>query len=825
MLVGGGGAEEPLRNALIHVPALLLLAVLVAAHAGQVRALPSQGRVAFGLASGAILILFCLHFLPLPDGPWFDTDAQHLADTPRTLAGVADQSRTLSLDAEASQHALISLALSAAILIFCLSASGRELRLLARVALLGAVTSALIGMAQLGIGRWDWLMVGDQAENVGTGLFANPNHQAGLLAVALIFAGLEWRGSRQHVHRALVLVAAMLLMTGIIASGSRSGLVMALIALPTAIHLSGAKRQPRRLFAGLAIAAALLVGMIALYPAGAGLALRQQLLDGSDIRFALWPELVPLLKASWPWGSGIGSFAPLYAAFENLDLTGDRFINHAHNDLIEWLIETGLPGAVLLLGLAVGLVVTARRRLRGATGEDRALHIAGIATVGLLLLQSLVDYPLRIETMVAVAALGLGMILFRPDAPFVRHEGRLPGRSLAMGAIMLPLMAMIGFQALQMGLAQQAVRDGNGPAAYAFHPQNGAGAALAAQAALANNEILDAERLARTAIAETPLSPMALRVLALAAEAQGKPSGEFWRAAAALGWRDGPTQFWAFRQALAAGEMEVAAIRADAALRVGKRKDEMIVLGRNAANDAAFRAAWLERLATSPAWRPAFFALTNDSSDGELAGIAALYEAGLAPKSAEMAPFLDQLLRRGRGTEAANLFAKVDNGPALPVRDAGIEADTDSYKRGLTAFDWRIRPSNLGNGNVEYDGDNRFLSVSGTGVSRWEGLHRYFDLPPGDYRLSVDLRRIEGPSDGVALRLACGSDDLGFQTMELGDLPLGEWVQRSADMRIGTGCRPFRFGVQTLQRGEPVAIGIDNLAIERIGDANAPTQP
>jgi O-antigen ligase len=117
------------------------------------------------------------------------------------------------------------------------------------------------------------------------------------------------------------------------------------------------------------------------------------------------------LKQSWPWGSGLGTFVPVFQANENLDLVQAAWVNHAHNDLLEWLLETGLPGAILLAAALASLIWRMLRLMRSRTVADPAPALAGFTILLLLSVHSLVDYPLRMRSLAAVAALAIAFIL------------------------------------------------------------------------------------------------------------------------------------------------------------------------------------------------------------------------------------------------------------------------------------------------------------------------------------------------------------------------------------------------------------------------------
>jgi O-antigen ligase len=120
-----------------------------------------------------------------------------------------------------------------------------------------------------------------------------------------------------------------------------------------------------------------------------------------------------------PTGSGIGSFPSVYATVEKpADLLAGRYANHAHNDLLEMWLETGLVGPTLLILFLIwltrkGIAVFAKPN-SDLPPVDRALVRASILIILLLLAHSLVDYPLRTSAMTALFAFACGLLIDPP---------------------------------------------------------------------------------------------------------------------------------------------------------------------------------------------------------------------------------------------------------------------------------------------------------------------------------------------------------------------------------------------------------------------------
>jgi hypothetical protein len=140
------------------------------------------------------------------------------------------------------------------------------------------------------------------------------------------------------------------------------------------------------------------------------------------------------IAATLPLGSGYGTFDIVYPSAESDVAVSASFINHAHNEPLELLLEGGVPAVVAMLAylVLIGWRLPAARR--------SPLALAALCGIGFILIHSLVDYPLRTAALVAVFAL-LNAIYFAPElapAParrrrggkVTRGSGRQPGSPL-----------------------------------------------------------------------------------------------------------------------------------------------------------------------------------------------------------------------------------------------------------------------------------------------------------------------------------------------------------------------------------------------------------
>lgn len=117
-----------------------------------------------------------------------------------------------------------------------------------------------------------------------------------------------------------------------------------------------------------------------------------------------WDGRVLMDRDAWriflrhPWtGTGVGTFEAVFPGYQSF--YSHRVVNHAHNDFLELLAETGGAGGLCGLAFLVLLFWRGISNLRSDTDNaDRAFRAGALAACSGLLLHSLVDFNLRIPS-------------------------------------------------------------------------------------------------------------------------------------------------------------------------------------------------------------------------------------------------------------------------------------------------------------------------------------------------------------------------------------------------------------------------------------------
>jgi O-antigen ligase len=437
-LVAGGSGQGIWLNALLQLLAVVILVAAAAAPRGH-RALPVPARQLSLLAISAALLVL-VQLVPLPPVIWTNLPGRWPAIETVELLAIAPGWRPLSLTPyetlSAGLAALPALAMLAAIL----RLSSRRWSWIALAIVAAALAGILLGVLQVGSGsdqRSPYYLYAITNVGVATGFFANANHMASLLLATMPFAaalGAAARDERTKGAATPVLVSLSVIAVagiGLLLNGSLAGLALALPVGLASLVILAAPLRPKLRGAALAAGAVSLFLVAAMWFGGIGDWIGER---GAATSVATRAEMsatsAEMLRSFWALGSGLGSYARTYPMFEAPGAVAATFVNHAHNDYLELLVELGIAGLVLILGFLWWWCRALTAVLRSA-GFDRFAAAGAIAS-GSLLVHSLVDFPLRTAALSALFAACLAaMVLSRRSA--ARPDDLRPARHLVIG--------------------------------------------------------------------------------------------------------------------------------------------------------------------------------------------------------------------------------------------------------------------------------------------------------------------------------------------------------------------------------------------------------
>ncbi|MET3439185.1 O-antigen ligase family protein [Sphingomonas sp. 1185] len=375
-------------------------------------------RIIFLMAI-AIVSLTVLHLVPLPPTLWHFLPGRGLLRMIDETAGLNGQWRPLTLTPSRTVNALFALTIPVATLLLAAQLQARDRVWILYVLLVLIAVSSLIGLLQAaGLPISLFHVIVDSEKVEATGLFANQNHQAALLACAIPMIAVMARTigyeqkAVQRLAKPLAMVAGLVFIVQLIVTGSRAGLMLGAIALGFTLFYGllqsdRLERLPLRVrLASKMVLIVIVAGgaAIATSFAARGLALQRLGTVSADLRPRLWASILPILSDYQPLGSGIGSYVEVYRSHEPLSLLRTTYSNHAHNEYLEVLLTSGLPGILILLVAAVLLVTAFWRNRRGA--ESGAIFARlGVTIIIILASASITDYPLRTPLLSSVFVL------------------------------------------------------------------------------------------------------------------------------------------------------------------------------------------------------------------------------------------------------------------------------------------------------------------------------------------------------------------------------------------------------------------------------------
>jgi len=369
----------------------------------------------------AILVAVTLSIqqLPLAEKLWRSTEVRDALAIDLVAAGVGTPQRIWSLSPLASERGLWSIlpALSVFLGVLAMRA-GRHRRLLLTVVSLTAL-SLLLGFLQLGAPQDSILNPFPQWQPALNGFFSNLNHQASALAVSVVIiaslALYDWRRDDQSTvprwRRVGLITLGVLLLASLPLMDSRAALLIALLGLVAVPFLLRRSRRDPLISKVKSRVAGASLFVIALGVVLAAIGwLRLDIAEEARVSVAQATSVMGLSHA--PLGAGLGSFTAWFDQAAPSKLIQWEYFNHAHNEYAQWWLESGVLAVLAVIGvIAVFVACYPRRSSETSSSGDHGVGVAAWLGCALILLQSLVDYPLRTPGMMTIASLLAGIVV------------------------------------------------------------------------------------------------------------------------------------------------------------------------------------------------------------------------------------------------------------------------------------------------------------------------------------------------------------------------------------------------------------------------------
>lgn len=317
----------------------------------------------------ALLFFPLLYLIPVPWEMWAQLPGRELYS--QTLSIVDNSSfRSLSIYPLKTELAFLAIMPAVAVFFSSLRLSVRQLKILVLTLLGVAFFQAMLGLIQYGDGISSALRFGNPyASNGAEGTYANRNHLAGLLEMVLpISLGLlalsigstraelrhhsGWRSqissiSGIHMNKSIIYgFLCIVLLLGIIFTQSRSGVFLAMLGILISAFAYARRLGGTNVFGVIGTFSAVVVAIAA--EIGLAPLLHRFTIDHmSNLRFTIYENTIKGIGTFFPLGSGPGTYPYVYPRFQSIEEKG--FVNHAHNDYLEWIMEGGLIAAIFIL--------------------------------------------------------------------------------------------------------------------------------------------------------------------------------------------------------------------------------------------------------------------------------------------------------------------------------------------------------------------------------------------------------------------------------------------------------------------------------------------
>lgn len=428
LAMGGASNGGFLANGVLQVLAAML--IVWALWRPSASPLDASARLLGWLIIGAVLMIL-LQFLPLPQAVW---------EWPMGRAELAAEGAAIEVDPSPLLWSLLPyetlksavwLLPAIALALAMLRRPDWQPQHLAWVIVAAMVMSVILGAIQLGQGKGSPVYF-YAITNVGStvGFFANSNHLATLLLVSppFIVALLahQRKAGRDEFNlpfMAIGLGLVALALTGIAVNGSLAGWSLAGPVLAASAMMLVPRSSLRK--ASLILLPLVLAGGMSwmlLTEEGSKLLEFEELQSSSGSRQQIWSDTTQAIGDHLPLGSGLGTFTEVYPRYEDPAMTQRAFINHAHNDYLEMLLELGLVGsAIFVIFLGWWTRNFVRIWLNQAASP---FAFAGAIASGTILIHSIVDYPLRTAAISGLFALSLCLMTSRPERPSRSQQER-----------------------------------------------------------------------------------------------------------------------------------------------------------------------------------------------------------------------------------------------------------------------------------------------------------------------------------------------------------------------------------------------------------------
>jgi O-antigen ligase len=240
------------------------------------------------------------------------------------------------------------------------------------------------------------------------GPYVNHNHYAGLmemlLPIPLVFVFTRY-GS--NLRKAMAAFAAAFMASTIFLSGSRGGMLALAVQITLFVAILLLQKKTGRMVLTLGIFLALAIGLLAWLGGGelveriASIHSETRTELSGAMRVNIDRDAFKMFEHKPILGWGFGTFAEVYPEFRSFYT--NFFVDKAHNDYLQLLVEMGVLGFATMLWFLVTLYYRAIKKLKNWTVDTNgALSLAAMLGITGILVHSFLDFNLQIPANAAL---------------------------------------------------------------------------------------------------------------------------------------------------------------------------------------------------------------------------------------------------------------------------------------------------------------------------------------------------------------------------------------------------------------------------------------
>jgi O-antigen ligase len=366
----------------------------------------------------ALVAFTLLQVVPLPLS-FLSVVAPHSSDVWSGLSALEGYGRargTISLDPGASALEALRWAMYAAVLSGALVARRtRSSSWLAQLLFLSALALAVVTLLHGLLDAERIYGIHQPSFTVGRfrrGPLLNSNNLSGYLNLGLAAGAGLWLAGRSTLPRPLLALGMLIILSIDLASGSRGGLlVLILAALALAVWYARAASPTQALRTPALVAATVVLFGFAAAFLLVGDSLLSEWVSGDVKRkTAVWRWSIDLIRDNAWLGVGRGAFESAFGAYRgHLGHDWTSVFSHPENIVLQWATEWGVVvGVGSLIGCALLLIRAFMR------GKRDALHVCLALGLVALVAQNLVDLSSEVPGVAMAMMVAAAAILDRP---------------------------------------------------------------------------------------------------------------------------------------------------------------------------------------------------------------------------------------------------------------------------------------------------------------------------------------------------------------------------------------------------------------------------